>query len=66
MKQVLCSRCHQRPAVIFISKIVDGKTVPEVLISGHHANIDEWREAEARKKTEKQRPDLLSPPDEKK
>lgn len=31
MKQVLCSRCHQRPAVIFISKIVDGKTVPEGL-----------------------------------
>ena len=31
MKQVLCSRCHKRPAVIFISKIVDGKTVPEGL-----------------------------------
>ena len=31
MKKVLCSRCHERPAVIFISKIVDGKTVPEGL-----------------------------------
>ena len=42
-----------------------GKTVPEVLISGHHANIDEWRETEARKKTEEQRPDLLGLPQEK-
>ena len=31
MKQILCSRCNQRPAVVFISKIVDGKTVPEGL-----------------------------------
>ncbi|MGN1419683.1 MAG: AAA family ATPase [Acutalibacteraceae bacterium] len=31
MKKVLCSRCKERPAVIFISKIVDGKTVPEGL-----------------------------------
>ncbi len=31
MKKVICSRCKQRPAVIFISKIIDGKTVPEGL-----------------------------------
>ena len=31
MKQVTCSRCKKRPAVIFISKIIDGKTVPEGL-----------------------------------
>ena len=31
MKQVICSRCKKRPAVIFISKIIDGKTVPEGL-----------------------------------
>ncbi len=31
MKRVTCSRCKQRPAVIFISKIIDGKTVPEGL-----------------------------------
>ena len=36
-----------------------GKTVPEVLISGHHANIDAWRETEALQKTEEKRPDLL-------
>ena len=37
-----------------------GKTVPEILVSGHHANIDEWRETEARKKTEEKRPELLN------
>ncbi len=31
MKKVMCSRCKTRPAVIFISKIVDDKTVPEGL-----------------------------------
>ncbi len=31
MKKVTCSRCKKRPAVIFISKIIDGKTVPEGL-----------------------------------
>ena len=36
-----------------------GRKVPDVLISGHHANIDRWREDEALKKTAEQRPDLL-------
>ena len=36
-----------------------GKKVPDVLLSGHHANIDLWREQEARRRTEEQRPDLL-------
>ncbi len=36
-----------------------GKTVPDVLISGHHENIDKWRETEALTMTKKLRPDLL-------
>jgi len=36
-----------------------GKTVPEVLLSGHHANIEKWRREEALKKTAECRPDLL-------
>ena len=36
-----------------------GRTVPEVLISGHHANIDRWRNEQAREMTERLRPDLL-------
>ncbi|MBI5178795.1 MAG: tRNA (guanosine(37)-N1)-methyltransferase TrmD [Nitrospinae bacterium] len=36
-----------------------GHTVPEELLSGHHANIEKWRYAEAVKKTQKMRPGLL-------
>ncbi len=36
-----------------------GVKVPEVLLSGHHANIDRWREEQARALTERLRPDLL-------
>lgn len=36
-----------------------GVKVPDVLISGHHANIDAWRVQKATEKTERQRPDLL-------
>ena len=35
-----------------------GATVPEVLISGNHANIDKWRQEQALSKTEQRRPDL--------
>ena len=31
MKRVLCSKCHERPAVIFIQRIENGKTTPEGL-----------------------------------
>ncbi len=36
-----------------------GVTVPDVLISGHHANIEAWRVQKATEKTERVRPDLL-------
>ena len=35
-----------------------GMKVPEVLLSGHHAKIEEWKKAMARKRTEENRPDL--------
>lgn len=35
------------------------RTVPEVLISGHHANIKKWQEQTAVEVTERKRPDLL-------
>ena len=37
-----------------------GVKVPDVLISGHHANIDRWREEQALEMTERLRPDLLA------
>ena len=36
-----------------------GMKVPEVLLSGDHAKIERWRKSEARKLTERERPDLI-------
>ncbi len=33
--------------------------VPEILLSGNHAKIDEWRHEESLKRTKERRPDLL-------
>ncbi len=44
---------YTRPAVF------DGMEVPEVLLSGHHANIEKWRRAQAEEVTRRVRPDLL-------
>ncbi len=35
-----------------------GLEVPEVLLSGHHAKIEEWRREQARQRTGERRPDL--------
>ena len=37
-----------------------GMKVPEVLLSGDHAKIEAWKRSEARKLTERERPDLVS------
>ena len=37
----------------------EGKKVPEVLLSGHHKNISEWRKQESLKRTQERRPDIL-------
>lgn len=36
-----------------------GKKVPEILLSGHHANIEKWRREQAVLRTRERRPDLL-------
>ena len=36
-----------------------GQKVPEVLLSGNHQKIDEWRQNQAIEKTKKNRPDLI-------
>jgi tRNA (guanine37-N1)-methyltransferase len=38
-----------------------GWRVPDVLLSGHHAEIAKWRSAQAEEKTRRLRPDLLRP-----
>ncbi|OIQ16308.1 tRNA (guanosine(37)-N1)-methyltransferase TrmD [Lacinutrix sp. MedPE-SW] len=37
-----------------------GYKVPEVLLSGHAANIEKWREEKAYERTKERRPDLLN------
>lgn len=36
-----------------------GRTVPDVLLTGHHANVDKWRRQQALKRTLERRPDML-------
>ncbi len=36
-----------------------GKAVPEVLISGHHENVNKWRQEQSLLRTQAKRPDLL-------
>ncbi|SMN10779.1 tRNA (Guanine37-N1)-methyltransferase [uncultured Candidatus Thioglobus sp.] len=40
-------------------EIIDGQSVPKVLMSGHQANIDAWRQEKAVKNTHKKRQDLI-------
>jgi tRNA (guanine37-N1)-methyltransferase len=44
---------YTRPAVF------EGHAVPEVLLSGHHAEIERWRREQAAERTWRRRPDLL-------
>ncbi|MBD5082585.1 MAG: tRNA (guanosine(37)-N1)-methyltransferase TrmD [Clostridiales bacterium] len=36
-----------------------GRTVPDVLLTGHHANVDKWRRQQSLKRTFERRPDML-------
>lgn len=38
-----------------------GQAIPEILTSGHHAEIAKWRRAESLARTQSRRPDLLRP-----
>ena len=40
-------------------EVYEGKKVPEVLLSGHHKNIEAWRREQSIKRTLERRPDLL-------
>ena len=40
-------------------RVYRGLEVPEVLVSGDHKRIDEWRREESNKRTKERRPDLL-------
>ena len=40
-------------------EIFQGEAVPEILLSGHHENIERWRKEKSLEITKKKRPDLL-------
>ena len=40
-------------------EIFQGEKVPEILLTGHHGNIEKWRQEQAMKITKQKRPDLL-------
>lgn len=44
---------YTRPAVW------EGRAIPEILLSGHHANIERWRREQALERTLRLRPDML-------
>ena len=52
-ENLLEAPCYTRPAEF------EGMAVPDVLLSGHHARIDEWRRQHALERTREIRPDLL-------
>ena len=52
-ERLLSAPSYTRPAVF------RGMAVPEVLLSGDHAKIEEWRRAEAERLTRERRPDLI-------
>lgn len=39
--------------------VFEGHAVPEILLSGHHAEIEKWRRDQARQRTNRRRPDLM-------
>jgi tRNA (guanine37-N1)-methyltransferase len=41
-------------------EIFEGQSVPEVLLSGNHKKIEEWRHKQAFEKTRRVRPDLIN------
>ena len=40
-------------------EVFEGEKVPEILLSGHHENIEKWRKEKSIEITKKKRPDLL-------
>jgi tRNA (guanine37-N1)-methyltransferase len=40
-------------------KVIDDQQVPEILLSGHQAKIDTWRQEQALKNTQLKRQDLI-------
>ena len=51
--RLLEAPCYTRPVEF------EGREVPEILLSGHHAKIQEWKKGKSLERTRANRPDLL-------
>jgi len=40
-------------------EVYEGLSVPEVLLSGHHENVEKWRREQSIRRTLEKRPDLI-------
>ena len=52
-------RSYRRMIDFYHIPLTKGRRVPEVLISGHHANIKKWQDEQSLEVTRLKRPDLL-------
>ncbi len=50
---------HYTQPAEFVTDEGETWAVPDVLLSGHHENIEKWRKEQSVKRTEERRPDLL-------
>lgn len=50
---ILEAPCYTRPSEF------EGMKIPEILVSGHHAKIEQWKVDQAKQRTQQNRPDLL-------
>ena len=57
--KILFFREPAGPGIRHDCGVYRGWEVPEVLRSGNHAEIEKWRQAQARKRTGERRPDML-------
>ena len=48
-----------KPPLDARAAVFRGESVPQVLLSGNHQKVAEWRREESVKRTKKLRPDLL-------
>ncbi len=59
----LVGESHATPRLAFPQftrpEEVRGRRVPAVLLSGHHARVEQWRRAQSLHRTQRRRPDLL-------
>ena len=56
---VIDEESHKNDSTYTKPRVYRDMEVPEILLSGHHKNIEHWRKQEQIKKTKEKRPDLL-------